>query len=227
MMQQQADNEERVGHDVRFQANQNPLRIWIQLLVYPSVLGSVLYSFFGNLNAFTLDSIHAACMLMMVSIIMVYSIDYVTSFLKERYTLASLISDAAVVTLMYIAFASINFLERAPNVEAFCLCFCGTFAVFSAIDYRHRKAYGRHFKRIFWFEIFLVAAYLLLAVIRPPQQHWWVAGLSAVTSTFVVYFFAVMYHSSYLANKADQNEKPAPDSLSPYPSESTTKEQPT
>ena len=207
---QQAERDEHVGHTVRFQPNQNPLRIWMQLLVYPSVLGSALYSFFGNLSSFKLETNYVAYMMMMVSIIMVYSIDFLISFLKERYTLLSFASDVVVITLMYIAFASINFLERAPNVKAFCLCFAVTFAVFATIDFIQRKAYGKHFKRMFRFELFLVVTFLLLAVLKPPHPQWWVAGLSVFTATFVVYFFAVMYHSSYLANDAearDPNQK--------------------
>lgn len=183
---------------MKFHSNQPLLRLLMHSLVYPSVLGSILYSVLSNLDALRLDHGHVACIVMMASIVIFYSIDFLTTYLKERYSVVGFVSDVLIIALMYGAFASINFLQRADiHVNVFCWCMTATFAIFMLVDSIHSSAYGRHFRRILVFEFILVVCFAIPAACRLPGRNGLVAILSLTTASAMVWFFSRMYREHY------------------------------
>jgi hypothetical protein len=191
---------------MKFQENQSLLRVAMQTLVYPAVLGSIIYSVIGNFEHVEVTKSHLAFAILMLSVVTFYCIDFLTTYLKASYSSLGLFSDVLIIGLMYTAFESINFIQYSKvRLGLFCGCMAATFLVFVVVDCFHRHAYKNYFVRVILFEAFLVASFATLAVVRFSGEEWWVAGLSTVTAATMVTIFFKMYQAHYsgVAPQAD------------------------
>jgi hypothetical protein len=183
---------------MKFQEKQSLLRVAMQTLVYPAVLGSIIYSVFGNFEQFGVIKNHLALVIMMLSIVIFYCVDFLTTYLKSNYSILGIFSDVLIIGLMYAAFESINFIQYPMiRLDLFCACMAATFLVFVIVDCFHRHAYKNYFIKIIIFEVFLVLSFGTLAVVTFSGEEWWIAGLSTVTSATMVTIFSKMYQVHY------------------------------
>lgn len=183
---------------MKFQQNQPLLRLVLQTLIYPAVLGSIIYSVIGNLSEFRVSKDHATYMVMMVSVVGLYCIDFLVTYLKTTYTVVGWLSDVMVIGLMYGAFESVNFLEaKNVRVDLFCLLVSATFTIFVIVDWAHRESFGKNFLTSIVFEILSVVIFAFLALYDFRGRELTVAVFAFLASLSNGWLFVRMYRANY------------------------------
>lgn len=168
--------------------------ILILNLLYPAVLGSIFYSVFSNLGTFRIGVTEISCGLMMVSVIIFFAIDFLYTYLHEKYSAFHFTSDCILLAMMQGAFNSINFLAGNVNSKVYCFYMALTFLVFVIWDFYQRDGLGKKFMKIIRLELVLVlifislglrenSGYLLPAVVS-------VAGALSMTKFFLAFYLA-------------------------------------
>jgi hypothetical protein len=174
-----------------FKVGQNLLMILMLNLLYPAVLGSIFYSVLGNLQSITVGKTEAISLVMMSSVVLFFSIDFLYTSVHEQYNIAEFLADVVVLIAMFNAFDSVNFLVHEPNAVRFCGSLSVTFTVFVIWDIVRRQAIGPMFTKIISFEIFLALAFFTAAYYRLPLVV--AATLSVVTSFMMATIFTNFY----------------------------------
>lgn len=179
-----------------FKKNENLLFVVMLNLFYPAVLGSIIYSVFGNLGTAEVpkwDEINFSCLVMMVSVITFFSIDYIYTSLQSTYGFLEFGGHVLLLVMMQGAFRSINFLASTPNPMHFSRYMAVTFAVFFIWDFAKREGIGGMFKYILSFEMIYALLFSFMGVV---DTGFLLPGLtSAVTATGAIGFFLSFYYS--------------------------------
>lgn len=107
----------------------------LTLLIYPSVLGSILFNVFGlsqTLSAITLPKLELQILL--IAIVVHYCVDYLYTLYIDRYTLLSFTLDLIVVSILFYSTTLINFDKATCDTRTVCLLFGITYVIFLTID---------------------------------------------------------------------------------------------
>ena len=174
--------------NVTLKKGSNLAYILILSLLYPAVLGSIFYSVFSNLSAFRIGVIEISCALMMVSVIVFFSIDFLFTYLPEEYNTFHFISDCVLLLVMQGAFSSINFLSGHNNSRRYCFYMLLTFLVFLLWDWLQRRELGERYVSILKLELILCSAFLLLTL-KENSGHVIPSALSMIGALSMVRLF--------------------------------------
>lgn len=179
-----------------FKANQNLLVILMLNLLYPAVLGSIFYSVLGNLQAITLGRVGATCLLMMTSVVILFSIDFLYTAIHERYRPVEFLADLVILVAMFNAFDAVNFLVHKPAPEHFCFWLGITFCIFVIWDIPRWSGLGPFAARLVVFEIFLALFFLIGSCVAFPIE---VDALVAILASLII---AALFTRIYRVHQA-------------------------
>jgi hypothetical protein len=168
--------------------------ILILNLLYPAVLGSIFYSVFSNLGAFRVGTIEISCALMMISVVVFFSIDFLFTYLHDTYRSFHIFSDCVLLLVMQGAFSSINFLSGHVDSRRYCACMFITFLVFLIWDWLQRKELGKGYLNVLRLELLICPAFFFLAM-RSNPGYFLPAALSITGAFFMVYLFLRFYRT--------------------------------
>lgn len=152
-----------------FKRDHNLAYILILNLLYPAVLGSIFYSVFSNFAVFKIGVIEICCVLMMACVIVFFAIDFLYTYLHEKYSAFHFTSDCLLLLTMQGAFNSINSFAGHVNSRSYCLHMALTFLIFVAWDFLQRKGLGEIFMKIITLEVALALTFTVLSLRETPS----------------------------------------------------------
>lgn len=173
---------------------QNITSIFMLNLLYPAVLGSMLYSFFDTIAKFTFTYYNIMALLMLLAVLIFYSIDYIYTSVNERYGVIELVADFILLGLMYAAFNCIRFGENQCNIKNYSFYMCMTFVIFIIWDISRLDGLGDRFPRILKFETFLFIIYIPPIAFNLGITY---SGVSAVIAAIGMLYIFVDFYNHY------------------------------
>lgn len=189
-----------------FKRGHNLAYILILNLLYPAVLGSIFYSVLSNISAFKIGVVEISCALMMISVIIFFSIDFLYTYLHDTYNSFHFIFDCILLFIIQGAFSSINFLAGNINSRRYCLYMFLTFLIFLVWDYPQRKELGKKFLNIIKLEFLICPAFLLLTW-REKPGYLIPAIISIVGSLLMSKFFLVFYRNIEIGSNTNIQDR--------------------
>jgi hypothetical protein len=98
-----------------------------------------------------------------------------------------------------MAFDGVNIGSHPPSLVQYSVSMAITFLIFILVDYANRSDYGRCWKAVILFEVFLVWNYVFFAV-YPVNNPWVIALVSILMCCFMGIAGSTAYYSDKIAD---------------------------